>query len=90
MVRKPQKAKLLGVGLDQKDEAVRVTRSKDFHLVGGSQETHEVMQEKAIKFTEKLRHKGKELEELEHKEFLDLAAECKMNVMEIRKKQGNS
>ncbi len=87
MVVKRKKPKLLGIGLDQKDEAVRVTRSKDFHLVGGSQETHEVMQEKAIKFTEKLQQKGKELEQLEHKEFLDLAAECKMNVMEIRLKK---
>lgn len=81
MVRKNTNSKLLGVGLDNKDEHVRVTRGKNFHLVGGSQDTHEHMQEKCIKFNEKLDARGKELDDLEHKEFLDLAAQCEMNIL---------
>lgn len=84
MVREPSKAKLLGVGLDAKDEQVRVTRGKDFHLVGGSHETHQLMQEKCIKFAEKLDAQGKDISHLEPREFLDLAAECQMNVVTFR------
>lgn len=84
MVQGPQKkrkrAKILGVGLDGEGEALRVTRAENFHLVGGSKDTHESMQEKAIKFNEKLGARGKGLEQLEAKEFLDLAAECDMPV----------
>ena len=86
MVQRRAKAKLLGVGLDNKDDQVRVTRGENFHLVGGSHETHEQMQEKCIKLNEKLKGCGKQLEDLEHKEFLDLAAQCQMNVMELRRK----
>jgi len=72
---------LLGVGLDNQDGQVRITRGKNFHLVGGSEETHESMQEQCIKFNEKLDTRGKQLEELECAEFLELAAECRMNVV---------
>ena len=87
MVSERRKAALLGVGLDADDEQVRITRGKNFHLVGGSQNTHEAMQEKCLKFNEKLGDKGKQLEDLEHREFLDLAAECKMNVVTNLQKQ---
>jgi len=80
MVREKAKAHLLGVGLDKDDEQVRITRGRNFHLVGGSEQTHQSMQEKCIRFNEKLDARGKELEDLEHGEFLDLAAECRMNV----------
>src|SRR5450759_4810478 len=40
---------------------------------GGSQETHEVMTEKAIKINEKLAAKGKQLEEVSHDEFDEIA-----------------
>jgi hypothetical protein len=81
VVSDQRKAKLLGVGLDNDDEHVRLTRGKNFELYGGSQETHELMQEKCIKLNEKLKARGKELEHLDKAEFLDLAAECKMNVL---------
>jgi len=81
VVQERVKVGLLGLGLDNTDGEVRITRGKNFHLVGGSHDTHQSMQEKCIKLNEKLRVRGKELEELEHKEFLDLAAECKMNVV---------
>ncbi len=49
----------LGVGLDNKDGHKRLTRSEHFLLVGGSFETHERMQDTAIRFGEGLRKRGK-------------------------------
>jgi len=80
LVRKQSKAVLLGVGLDNDDGHVRVTRGGNFQLVGGSEDTHESMQEKCLKFNEKLKGRGKQLEDLGKREFLDLAGECEMNV----------
>src|SRR5690606_34554322 len=57
--KKNRKALLLGLGLDGKDEHVRITKGDNFRLVGGSKETHECMQEKAIKFNEELKKRGK-------------------------------
>jgi len=76
-----KKAKLLGIGLDNDDGCVRITRGENFHLLGGSQDTHHSMQEKCMKFNEKLQRRGKRLEELRGQEFLELAAECEMNVV---------
>ncbi|MCJ7543624.1 MAG: hypothetical protein MUP47_03495 [Phycisphaerae bacterium] len=84
MVCRKRKARLLGVGLDRDDEMVRITRGRNFHLVGGSRDTHRSMQEKCRRFNEKLSTRGKELDDLEHQEFLDLAAECRMNVVQHR------
>jgi len=76
-----KKAMLLGLGLDCDDGHVRVTRAENFQLVGGSHETHQGMQEKCIKFNEKLDTRGKRIEDLERQEFIDLAAECRMPVV---------
>lgn len=81
-------SKLVGLGLDNPDGQSRITRGKNFHLYGGSHETHERMQEQCIKFNEKLDTKGKRLEDLEHEEFFDIAAECDMPV--IVNRQNNS
>ncbi len=75
-----KKAMLLGVGLDNDDGHIRATRGENFHIIGGSADTHEAMQEKCVKFNEKLKGRGKQLEELHRREFLDIAAECEMNV----------
>ncbi len=85
MVRERKKAGLLGLGFDNEDGEIRITSGKNFHLLGGSHDTHQSMQEKCIKFNEKLQHRGKDLEELEQGEFLDLAAECKINVVHARR-----
>lgn len=73
---KGKKALLLGVGLDNKDGHVRVTRGDNFQLVGGSKETHEVMQEGAIKINEELKKRGKHLEEVSKKEFFEIASKA--------------
>ena len=87
MARRQSERKLLGVGLDTDDGPTRITRADSFHLVGGSKETHERMQEKCIRFSEKLASRGKSLEQLECKEFLDLAGQCDMNVVELRQRR---
>ena len=67
-----KKAVMLGVGLDS-DGHKRITNGPNFVLAGGSRETHELMTEKAIKINEKLAAKGKQLEEVSHEEFDDIA-----------------
>jgi len=62
----------LGVGLDDADGHQRLTRSDHFLLVGGSADTHERMQDTAIRFNEKLKERGKTLPETEPEEALDL------------------
>lgn len=71
---KKRKAVMLGVGLDS-DGHKRVTKGDNFALVGGSADTHERMTETAIKINEKLKARGKQLEEVGHDEFDDIAHE---------------
>lgn len=70
-----KKSLLVGVGLDNEDGHTRVTKGENFRLVGGSEETHGRMTETAIKFNEKLRERGKRLEDVEKDEFVDLMGE---------------
>jgi len=81
VVRQRAKRAILGLGLDNDDGHVRITRGRNFRLVGGSHDTHNLMQEKCIKFNEKLDLRGKQMEDLEGQEFLDLAKECDMNIV---------
>jgi seryl-tRNA(Sec) selenium transferase len=69
-----RKAALLGVGLDS-DGHKRITTGPNFALVGGTQETHEAMTEQAIKINEKLRKRGKRLDDVSREEFDDIAHE---------------
>lgn len=75
--REPQKkiAGLLGIGLDGDDGTTRVTRGKNFVLWGGSEETHSVMQETAIKVNERLAQNGKQLEDVSLPELRDIIYE---------------
>ena len=66
---------LLGLGLDGKDGHVRVTRGKDLLLLGGSENTHEVMQEKVIKLGEVLHRRGKTLHHASADEMRDILHE---------------
>lgn len=63
---------MLGIGLDS-DGHKRITSGPNFTLLGGTQETHEVMTEKAIKINEKLDAKGKRLEDVSGEEFDEIA-----------------
>ncbi|MDO5113791.1 MAG: hypothetical protein Q4E67_05400 [Planctomycetia bacterium] len=66
---------MLGVGLDNTDGQVRLTRGENFALVGGSQQTHEWMQETVCKVNETIQKQGKTLQELSRKEFQDVFQE---------------
>ena len=79
MNRSPKKV-ILGLGLDNKDGHVRVTKGKNFRLYGGSEETHEVMQEKAIKFNEQLDKRRKTLDEINRDEFHDIAGKIGLEI----------
>ena len=74
MAKSPGKKKaiLLGLGLDS-DGHKRLTTGPNFALVGGTEQTHEEMTEKVVKINEKLAAKGKQLEQVSHEEFDDMA-----------------
>jgi len=71
---------LLGLGLDSDGQA-RVTRGENFFLLGGTQQTHGCMQEKAIKMNEILGRRGKRLEDLSRQEFREIAQKLSMKVV---------
>jgi hypothetical protein len=61
----------LGVGLDGDGEH-RITKTEHFFLIGGSESTHERMQDTAIKFNESLDRLGQPLQQLPVNEVVDL------------------
>lgn len=71
-INTPQVVGLLGVGLDNDDEQKRITQGEEFLLMGGSEETHERMQEVAIRFEASLKERGKRLRDASPEEVLDL------------------
>jgi len=66
------RALMLGLGLDS-DGHKRLTTGPNFLLLGGSEETHQVMTEKAVKINEKLAAAGKRLEHVSREEFDEIA-----------------
>lgn len=81
-----KKAYILGLGLDS-DGHFRYTKGENFHLVGGTKTTHEVLQEKAIKINEQLKKKGKALEEVSKDEFRDIADKVGLRPLAVEKKK---
>lgn len=81
-----RKAYLLGLGLDNKDGHARYTTGKNFVLVGGSEETHERMQETAIKINKKLDKRRKTLQEVSPQEFTEIAEEVGLRPLPLPKK----
>ena len=71
MAKKP-KAVLLGVGLDEKEGHKRFTKGNDFLVVGGTKETHEFLQEKAMEFSSEVKRRGKRMEEISKDEFMEI------------------
>ena len=64
-----RKAALLGLAFDAEDGQKRLTRGENFVLFGGSQETHGVMQETAVKLNERLDRDGRRLEDVSPREL---------------------
>lgn len=77
----PKSSSLLGVAFDNDDGHTRLTRGDNFVLVGGSQETHAVMQETAVKINEHLDRQGKRLEDASVTELRDIC-------QDVREKHG--
>ena len=73
---------LLGLGFDCKDGHIRITKGTNFRLYGGSEETHDLMQEKAVKFNEHLSKKSKSLENLTQREFTEIARKIGLEMPE--------
>lgn len=73
----PDRAGLLGLAFDAQDGHKRITRGPNFLLFGGSQETHGVMQETAVKLNEHLERKGKHLAEVSVEELRDIVRELR-------------
>jgi hypothetical protein len=84
MPRKPANRKkhqptvegVLGVGLDRDDGHQRITRTDEMVLVGGSPETHERMQETAIRFGEALEKRGQKLSEVPLRDAVQMLREA--------------
>jgi len=64
---------LLGLGLDNKDGHTRVTRSDDYVLLGGSEETHERMQDDVERFRHSLEKLGTDLHRASKEELREAA-----------------
>ena len=76
-----KKTWLLGLGLDNKDGHTRITMGENFKLVGGSAETHGVMQEKAVKMNEHLKRRGETLDTVSREEFHEIADKLGMPIL---------
>jgi hypothetical protein len=72
-VKRQRKAAMLGVALDAEDGQTRITKGDNFLLYGGSQDTHEFMQETATKINEELNHREKRLEDVSMRELRGIA-----------------
>lgn len=72
---KRRQAALLGLAFDADDGQKRITRGPNFLLAGGSQETHGLMQETAIKINERLNREGKQLADVSVRELRDIVAD---------------
>jgi len=70
-MKRNKKTHLLGVGLDTDGEK-RITQADKFSILGGTEETHEVMTETAIKTFEELKKRGKELDDADVAELADI------------------
>lgn len=71
---------MLGLGFDNDDGHVRLTRGENFTLLGGSHETHAVMQETAVKINEKLDERGKRLDDVSVGELREICKEIRESI----------
>lgn len=68
------------MAFDNDDGHTRLTRGKNFVLVGGSQDSHAMMQETAVKINEKLDKQGKRLEDVSVRELRDICRDVVRSV----------
>ena len=68
---KTRRSHLFGLGLDG-DGQKRITQADRFSIVGGTEETHELMTETGIKTFEDLKRRGKDLDDASPEELGDI------------------
>jgi len=73
-------AALLGLAFDNDDGHKRMTRGKNFVLLGGSHDTHAFMQETAVKINEQLDKRKKRLEDVSLRELRDICHDATESV----------
>ena len=66
---------MLGLAFDNEDGHTRLTRGRNFVLLGGSQDTHAFMQETAVKINERLDQDGRRLEDVSVRELRSICRE---------------
>ncbi len=72
---KKQKPMLWGLGLDGETPHQYITKGENFHLVGGTQKTHEHMLENVMEFNHLLKKYGKQMEDLSRDEYYKIVEE---------------
>jgi len=77
MKENKEKSIILGLGTDHKDQHKRITKGDNFYLLGGSEQTHDMMVEEVLLFNELLKQAGKTLNHLSEKEYYYLVKEVK-------------
>ena len=70
--RQPKISGIVGLGLDNEDGHKRITTGDKFVLVGGSQQTHEVMTETVVKTFEELKRRDKHIENVDPRELAEI------------------
>jgi len=87
MVRAPHErrssAALLGLAFDNDDGHTRLTRGENFVLLGGSQDTHAVMQETAVKINEHLDKRGKRLEDVSVRDLRKICRDTRESIGDV-------
>jgi hypothetical protein len=83
-VKRQRKAAMLGLAFDAADGHTRITKGDNFLLCGGSQETHEVMQETATKINEQLSERCQRLEDVSLGELRGIARDVWQQVTQKR------
>lgn len=73
---KKKDVEILGVGLDG-DGDTRITRGDNMFLYGGTQETHQMMQETAVKLNEHMARRGKTVGEASRQEIVEACQEIR-------------
>jgi len=73
MVRDTAKSVLLGLAFDARDGHKRITKGKNFYILGGSKDTHKALAETAVEFNVELDRRHKDLNNISREEFYDIA-----------------
>jgi hypothetical protein len=66
---------LLGVGFDHRDGHIRITEAEQYHVLMGSGETHEALQNICRRINETVQASGRPLNDYSPEEFMELVQE---------------